>query len=339
MHNKNYINERRAHVEICLESLPKVLLKLINQYVYEIKGESNILTKGYHINWVSSFSDNDCQIVFNDYGNIHIFDLESNKICMTLDNQWRMNKCGLCCTEEYRVGISNKMVVFADYAGQICVWRPNENKSEWLKYEPEENCPKGIANVVEFQGTIICGFSDGEIKIWNLLNSEWEYAINFNDDLIAMDILFDGRIVCASYTKVKIWNNKTKQYELTIDYAQLRIYKYVIALGNLIAICPEHKKSIIIHDSVTGQKICSFPYETMYSPPPMAALPNGKIVCGCKNAIKIWDPYTEICEQILDLSSNESIVYIKVIHDGRIISYSTKNNDYSFDDHVMRIWS
>jgi len=334
--NKNNINDRHMHIVRCLEMLPRVLARFISLYDYEIKGESQILTKGYDINWVSSFADkNDNQLVFCEGNNMHIFDLKSNKIVETLTDYYNY--------PSFETGSFQKFVAYYGMQGAIVVWNINAKKSEHLAYDLEEINQNCFVNVISFEDKIISGSFDGHIKIWNvsveaegLTRRELKYedTIYFDDKLISFDVLFDGRIICASSKKIKIWNIGKKQFELEIEH--LFIEK-VVAVDKLIVISQSYEKSLIIYDSITGKKISTIPL-CWYGTQPLcvATLPNGNVVCGYSSWIKIFDPYTGTCQHDFCAGKCEFISLIKVINDGKIISCSSNGLNGNY---VARIWS
>jgi len=149
--------------------------------------------------------------------------------------------------------------------------------------------------------------------------------------------LTDARIICASSTKIKVWNIKEKRFDLEIDYSRLLIGQ-VIAVDKLIAVISRHEREIILYDSFTGKQISTLLCDLgCYWPSCMAALPNGNIVCTYGPLIKIFDPYSGICCQSFCANDNRCIYRFKVINDGRIISCSNKENEN--DDYLLRIWS
>lgn len=169
--------------------------------------------------------------------------------------------------------------------------------------------------------------NDKSVRIWNLTTQVQDLTFKSKNTPITKFICFpDGRFLISSYNDLLLIFDKNFCLEKIIDSVNNTFKRLFILCDNTISITsknielfnPDTRESIILQDNPD----CFIGI--------IHLLPNGKLLSGSDNKLKIWNLKTKECEKIFT-GHTGYIQQIQFLSSGKIVSASS--------DKTLRIWN
>ncbi len=322
----NLIEKRKTNL-INNFIFPKDIANIISSFDYNLEGNSIILENQFKsINHVAVLSDSR---IISVYGRqtIKIWNLVTESCDITFqDTDFWITCVDILLDGRIITGLKYR---WSDEYSFFKIWNPVTGKCE----DTILGCNNDILCIVVLcDGRFVCGFKCG-LEIRNIQDDEriiLEPYHNWSTNCIA--ILGDKRIASGKNNGIiKIWNTLSGTCDIIIEAFNGTV-KHIATLLDGRIFCTSKDGKIKIYDPSTGicNAIINKPDESDSNVTCLCVLPDGHIVCGCDNKLKIFDPL--VINYTVTLNGNDGkVLCVNILPDGRIVSGSV--------DGFLKLWS